>query len=80
MMYFSKNKCYVSLSIEPHLLLITLTENDIVRLENKISKSEDSINTLKNELDKAEKRMQLQAEENLQKIAIISKYIISFSS
>lgn len=80
MMYFSKYKCYVSLSIEPHLLLITLTEKDIVRLENKISKSEDSINTLKNELDKAEKRMQLQAEENLQKIAIISKYIILFSS
>lgn len=80
MMYFSKKKCYVSLSIEPHLLLITLTEKDIVRLENKISNSEDSINTLKNELDKAEKRMQLQAEENLQKFAIISKYIILFSS
>lgn len=73
-----------SLSIEPYLLLITLTEKDIVRLENKIGQSEESINNLKNELDKAEKRIQLQAEEHLQnldgKIAIISKYIKLFSS
>ena len=65
------------------MLLITLTEKDIVGLENKIGKSEKSINTLKNELDKAEKRIRLQA-ENLQnldgKFAFIGKYIILFSS
>ena len=62
---------------------ITLTENDTVKLETQFNKTEDRIHTLKNEMEKAEEKIRLRAEDSYEKIIInisnISKYAYIYS-
>ena len=60
-----------------------MTEKDTVNLEAQFNKTEDRINTLENEMEKAEEKIGLQAEENYEKIIVnisnISKSAYIFS-
>ena len=60
-----------------------MTEKDTVNLEAQFNKTKNRIHTLENEMEKAEEKIRLQAEENYEKIIVnisnISKYAYIFS-
>ena len=55
-----------------------MTEKETVKLEAQFNKTENRIHTLENEMEKAEEKIRLQAEEHYEKINLdisnISKY------